>query len=571
MSRLGAIALVLAFPAGAAWVRLTSAHFELYTDIGEGKGRAILERLELARHAFAAAPGAPPASPLPVRVLLFGSARDFRPLRPSESTVGFFQGGPERNYIVLEWAGEETGRVALHEHVHLILNHATVSLPRWLEEGLAEFYSTLQAERDAVVIGAPVVQHLDTLRRSRWLDANTLAAVTRDSPFYSRRELAALFYAQSWALVHMLSVSEAYRRGMPRFAELLEQEGAAAAFQQAFGKTLEAALAGLARYVSEGRFVAVRVALEPGAGRQTYRALPVSEEEALQVRAELLLDMGRAEEAERLYRRLQARTPDLPSVHAGLGAVALSRRDYAAARRHLERAIELGASDARTHFEYAMLLRESGGPSEAVLASLRKAVSLNPQFAEAHFMLGGALLGRGRRLEAIEHLKQAAALLPRQSSLWRALALALHESGRNEEARRAAWRALQTAQTEADAEMARAALQKAGQAASPRATARTGVTTPSSWEPRRGDKRVAGQLIHVDCLSDVARLFVRVETRTVALLIRRPSEVRTGRGGQGGLELRCGPQPGTLAVVEYEARPDPRHGTDGDVVAIELQ
>lgn len=570
MSRLGAMALVLALPAGAAWVRLASGHFELYTDVGEGKGRAILERLEVARHAFSAAPGAPPASPLPVRVLLFGSARDFRPLRPSESTVGFFQGGPERNYIVLEWAGEETGRVAVHEYVHLVLNHATVTLPRWLEEGLAEFYSTLEADRDAVAIGAPVIGHLETLRRGRWLDAGTLSSVTRDSPFYNRRELAAIFYAQSWALVHMLSLSEAYRRGMPRFAELLDRAGAGA-FEQAFGKTMQAALEDLARYVAAGRFAAVRIPLEPGAGERIGRPEPVGEEQALQVRAELLLDMERAEEAARLYRRLSARNPDSPSVHAGLGAVALSRRDYAAARRHLERAIQLGASDARTHFEYAMLLRESGGSSEAVLASLQKAVSLNPQFAEAHFMLGGALLGRGRRLEAIEHLKQAAALLPRQSSLWRALALALHESGRNEEARRAAWRAVQTARTEADAEMARAALEKTGQAGSPRATARAGISTPSSWELRRGDKRVVGQLIRVDCLQEVARLFVRAEKRTVALLVERPSEVRIGRAGEGRLELRCGPQAGTPVVVEYQARPDARYGTDGDAVAIELQ
>jgi tetratricopeptide (TPR) repeat protein len=568
MSRRVLCALAAGVPALAGWIRLESPHFELYTDAGPGRGRSMLERLEVVRHAFASAPGAPVLGPLPARVLLFASPGAFRPLRPSESTVGFFQGGPERNYIVLHWAGEQTERVAAHEYVHLLLNHTTVTLPRWLEEGTAEFYSTLRAEGDSLAVGAPIFTHLQTLRRTSWLDASTLAGVTQDSPFYHQPDKAALFYAQSWALVHMLNLSEGYRGALPRFVELLDR-GTPAAFQQAFGKTLEAALQDLERYVAAGRFTVIRIPLEPLGSRQITGPRPVPEDESLLVRAELLLDMGREEEAARLYGRLVAADPDSPGVHTGLGALALRRGDYAAARQHLARALALGEAGARTHFEYAMLLRDSGGSPAEVLAALRKAVALNPLFAEAHFMLGGALLRNGRRNEALAHLQKAASLLPRQSSLWHALALALHEAGRADEARRAAWRALEAAATSAEEEMARAALRKMGESHASPESDRSPMVPPSR-QPAKG-QTIAGALIQVDCLGHAARLFVRLERRTIALLIGRPSQVRIRNAPTGALDLRCGPQASARAIVEYVPRPDPRYGTDGDVIAIQLQ
>jgi tetratricopeptide (TPR) repeat protein len=561
-------ALAAGVPALAGWIRLESPHFELYTDADARRGHSILERLELVRHAFAGAAGSPVLSPVPVRVFLLASPGAFRPLRASESTVGFFQSGPERNYIVLHWAGEQTERVAAHEYVHLLLNHTTVALPRWLEEGTAEFYSTLRAEGDNLAVGAPIFAHLQTLRGTPWLDASTLTAVTRDSPFYKQPDKAALFYAQSWALVHMLHLSEGYRGTMPRFVELLEG-GVPAAFLEAFGKPLETALQDLERYVAAGRFISIRVPLEPLGNRQITGPRPVPDEESLLIRAELLLDMGKEEEAAQLYRRLAAGNPGSPPVHTALGALALRRGDYAAARRHLGRAIELGEPGARTHFEYAMLLRDSGGAPAEVLASLRKAVELNPQFAEAHFMLGGLLLKTGRRTEAIAHLQKAASLLPRQSSLWHALALALHEAGRTEEARRAAWRALGSAASGAEEEMARAALRKVGEPHVIRAPDRSPAISPSR-QPANGET-IAGELVQVDCLDRAARLFVRLQRRTVALLIEQPSQVRIRNAPAGRLDLRCGPQGPARAVIEYVARPDPRYGTDGDVIAMELQ
>jgi hypothetical protein len=41
-----------------------------------------------------------------------------------------------------------------------------------------------------------------------WLDWNTLFAVDRESPYYNELDKMSIFYAQSWALTHMLMLGK---------------------------------------------------------------------------------------------------------------------------------------------------------------------------------------------------------------------------------------------------------------------------------------------------------------------------------------------------------------------------
>src|SRR5205807_1980474 len=58
-----------------------------------------------------------------------------------------------------------------------------------------------------------------------------------------------IFYAESWALVHMLFVSPRWQEGMLRYPLLLEKSTPDDAFREAFGKTFEQALVSLQSYV----------------------------------------------------------------------------------------------------------------------------------------------------------------------------------------------------------------------------------------------------------------------------------------------------------------------------------
>lgn len=558
--------------AASKWLKIRSSHFELYTDAGAKRGNEALARLEQIQQVFRSLGSGRTGSPLPVRVFLFRSAAGYRPFRPAETTLGFYQGGPQHDYIVMQYAGPRTYRVAFHEYVHLILNHSAVRLPRWLEEGTAEFYSTLEATQSHIVVGKPIPEHLQTLAMEAWLDAGTLHSVDRDSPYYNERGKVGVFYAESWALVHMLNLSAAYRGRMPQFVALLE-DGAPAggAFEKAFGKSFEAALADLKAYLGARALPVVEVGA--GAAEETTISPPepLSSLEADLALAELLIQLGNTEEAGKKYRRLARENPAAPEVETGLGALALSRRQYDSARRHLDNAIRLGSTDAQTYFEYAMLLRDSGGDRADVARNLQKAVTLNPSFAEAHFMLGTMLSRENRHGEAAEHLRRAASILPRQAYFWHALALAYYHLGQRESARWAAYRALQAAATEQEAQMAQAALRLIDAKPPPPPDNRPEVTTPESWQPKRGDSHAEGTLRRIDCLGQSARFYVGTEGKTLSLFVRNPGDVLLRNLTSMTFEFRCGPQKPLPVAVEYLAKPDPKLGTDGELVAIEFR
>lgn len=541
------------------WLRLLSPHFEVLTNAGDKLGREAVQRLEEIHAAFA-----PGASVLPVRVYLFRSGSDLKPYRTADTTSGFFQSGPERNLIVIGYAGPETYRVVFHEYVHLVMNHTRARMPQWFEEGTAEFYSTLEVTGGKLRVGRAIPMHVGLLRAGEWLDAGTLFGVTKDSPYYSERGKVGVFYAQSWALVHMLNLAPGYREGMARFAQ-------GASFEEAFGKTPEAALRDLKEYIAAGRFRFVDLEYGERAGRVDIPAEPLEETDARLALAALLMETGKLKEAGQAYRKLARENPDHAGIETALGGLALRQRDHKQARQHLRRAIELGSRQAATYFEYAMLLRESGGDQGEVAANLRRATELNPNFAEAHFLLGLMFTYQKRDAEAIPHFERAAAILPRQSYFWHALALARQRTGDAAEARRAAARALENAVNRNEADMAQAALRLAEQAPPAAPAARPAVTTPPGWSAPKGDARVEGTLRRIDCFGATARLFIETPGRHVALMITNPGEVLLRSASAITFQFTCGPQKPVKVEVEYATRPDSLRGTAGEVTAIEFR
>jgi len=561
---------MLVFCAGleAAWLRMTSPHFELYTNAGDRTGRQTLRRLEEIRHVFQEWSSAR-AAPLPVRVFAFASEREFRAFRPGQNTRGFYQSGPDRDYIVMV-NGEDGYRVLFHEYIHLVLNHSSASLPRWLEEGTAEFYSTLEAAGERMLVGRVIPSHVRVLASRGWLRAAELAGVDRDSEYYNEQEKAGVFYAQSWALAHMLNLSPRYRKHLPQFAELLEQaEPAGAAFQKAFGRSLEEALGDLKAYVGNRRFGIAEVYWRPPPEMET-EASTLSDEQAELAQVELLLRVGRPQEAEKRLKKLPAEGGE---VMTALGLFHLSQKRNREAMEHLKRAMETGGAPSNAYFEYAMLLREQGGDAAEVDRYLKEAVGRNPKHAEAHFLLGLRASEQGRQEEAVRWLEQAVAVLPRQSYFWHALAYSYHQLGRGEQARIAARKAADSAGSAHELDMARGALKlTSGEPVKVAvATAKPSAHVPESWKMPQGDTRVEGTLEHIDCLGQAARFQVRVEGKPVLLWVEKPGEVLLKTASAITFEFSCGPQRARAVAVEYLSKPDAGRKTAGEITAIEFR
>src|SRR5512147_1269958 len=102
MSRAPLALVLLALSAAAAdrdpWIRVTSTHFELFTDAGERSGREVVKHFEQVHSFFEQRfkKGIDPSRR--ARVLLFRNEKEFEPYRPSASAAAFFHPGQYRDF-----------------------------------------------------------------------------------------------------------------------------------------------------------------------------------------------------------------------------------------------------------------------------------------------------------------------------------------------------------------------------------------------------------------------------------------------------------------------------------------
>lgn len=588
MLRCAAVLLTLAMApeltATGRWLRLKSANFEVLTDSGPTAGRETLRRFEQIRQVFEARTRRGNLSPLPVRIFVFGGESEFRRFQVHEHAAGYYQGGQERDYIAMYSNGADPYRVVFHEYSHLVLRHAARNVPVWFNEGTAELYSTVGFSGSGIRIGDLIQTHVLTLRGVQMLDLPTLLEVDHSSPHYNERGKSGIFYAQSWALVHMLNFSPGYRPGMANFLEmLLSGEVHALAFQRAFGKTLADVQRDLTQYVRQDRYEAVKVQSIPVSRLKPAAAETLDAVEAELALADLLLAIRKDDAAEEIYSRLAAAHPKNPEIQIALGDLALRRNGNAEARRRYEMAMAMGSSSGRLHYDYAMLLREDGGSDGEVLRHLRQAVKLSPDLFDARHYLGYVSLRERRFPEAIEHLRHAVHLQPQKASVWEYLALAYHYSGDKAHARGAAKSARQAAATPEEVERTEATIHLIeteppsivrGFPASP--SVQMAGVAPKNEDAKtlhgsKSDSRVEGMLTQVDCLGSSARLHVVSGSGKVFLLVRDPGSVLLRGTGSVSSEFICGPAMARPVAVEYRARPHPTYGTRGEVTAIEFR
>ncbi len=443
------ITLAAALPAHADWLRLRGTHTELVTDAGEKEGRRALNRLEQIRAVLPDTrvnPGQDSGREL--RVVLFDSEKQFREYAPGESTSGLYLSGLERDYIVT-YAGGELPRVVTHEFVHFLLNQSHVPLPRWFEEGTAELYSNAQINSKRVRIGKELEAHMNLLLSRPWLTAKQLVAERPEAiPKQEDQDQAEnMFYAESWAFMHMLNLSPGYRDHLPQFVTLLAQGmDGSEAFRTAFGRDFEKALAELPAYLKKIR--SVQLDIPPPAKYAAAPPEPVSEVDSALLRGDVALRRGLAEKARGLFDQAAKEHPDSATAQAGLGMLAMTQNRPGDARRYLEKALQLDDKDATILFEYALLERDGGAGTERVRELLEKVVALNPNFGEAQLLLGVRATHERNYDRAVAYLHDAARLLPRQSYVSNALAYAQQKLGNYPEALDAAQRAVRTATTD---------------------------------------------------------------------------------------------------------------------------
>jgi hypothetical protein len=105
----------------------------------------------------------------------------------------------------------------VQEYTNFVFEHSGLILPLWLNEGLADLYSSVAGREGHVVLGRAPFGRLYTLENQPLINLETLLEVGRDSPYYSQSQKMLLFYAEIWALTHMLPLSPDYAAEFPKF------------------------------------------------------------------------------------------------------------------------------------------------------------------------------------------------------------------------------------------------------------------------------------------------------------------------------------------------------------------
>jgi len=289
--------------------------------------------------------------------------------------------------------------------------------------------------------------------------------------------------------------------------------------------------------------------------------------------AELALGAGRAEVAEKVYRRWERVQPDTALAATRLGLMALARRKEDDAMALFARAMQMEGTPATAPFEYAMLLRERGGSRDEVKRYLRRAIELNPKLAEAQYLLGMMAAAEERHGEAIFHLEQALGVLPRQSLFWQGLAASYLANGEKEKARLAAGRAVEAAVSNEERNMAAGVLRQIEDGA-PRLRSREPAPAGQQGAAPAvaAVERISGVLERIDCLGNDARFHVRSEGRLRTYWVEKPGEVLLKHASSLTFTFRCGVQaPAVQVVVEYRPKADGNRMTSGVVVGVEFR
>ncbi len=542
MKRYFAILLAgtLAAQTSNPWTVARNSHFEVYSHNDE----AALLWFEHLRSFFLqdGIPGVAfndserPA----VTVVVFHSQKEYDEYRLRPVADAYYAALGKKNYIVLSTLG-----AAAHEYAHYVLQASGLKLPACLNEGLAEYFSSLRSNGADMQIGGDLPARSQILRRNKLLPLSELFDL--HSP--DSRKDAELFYAESWALVNMLLSSDSYAALFPKLiTQLNSGANPSQAFRAVYGKSLERVEQDLQMSLHQNWAAKTVHAAASDTAPPSLSYL--SAREVNNLLAQMSLVSGRLEQARVRYRQLLTETPEDPDMAAALGDIAERQGNRKAALQYWGRAVENKTADAELCYRYALWAEAS----QSVRQALERAVSLNPNFDDARYKLGLAYSQAGEFKLAFAQFKDMR--IPtgaRRYGYWLALASALNELEDRQGAIEAAQKALAAASTDEDRVSARHMIYMAQtdltvQFATDSAGHSQMVTTrvphgTRDWnpfvEPSDRMQHASGKLTEVLC--DAGKLtgfHMRTPDGPVTLEVPDPMHVLI-RNGPG--EFYCGP------------------------------
>lgn len=437
------------------WLDVRSENFHIRSVLGEARTIELLRHLEIMHQALGNGSGrARPDTASPTIILAVDDHDDYVAIGAPSFTAGYFFSDLRENAILIEDTSDSSGvQVILHEYAHYLNRHSgRIRFPRWFEEGSAEYLSHSRLRNGAFEYALPAERHIATLGVSGWMPWARFLEISDTSALGA--DEGAIFYAQSWLLVHYLhsrpGTGDTLPQTLQRYSRLVSRSSSpTGAFERAFGIELELLEENILNYYLERDFSSRSVPVDTALRGFAPRTRAMTPADARLALARMALRFGNMDGAEQWFGSLLDDEERRAHAEAGLGRIAGHRGDLDTANERFEAAINLMAWDFDIWMDYAQYWAQRVSTStnndervryaSRLIESLESALTIAEATPELNSLMGFAYLARGRNpLEAIGFLEAAAAAAPHDQASRLLLANAYLYVGRPQEAIRVA-------------------------------------------------------------------------------------------------------------------------------------
>ncbi len=457
------------------WQEFRSAHFTVVTDTGDKKGREIVLRFEQMRGVFEQLLARKKVKmPVPLTIFALRDDKRFYQMAPLHNgqpirAPGFFVPGEDHDFIVLNAFEEDAWRAVTHEFAHLLLNYNYPPTQGWFDEGFAEYFSSIRLDNKQVEmgsdpeLGSPYKEDLlgnqsenrnppksltELLNGWVWLSLPDLFTMRHDTSSYQEGTHHTLFYAQSWMTMHyLLHMDKLSETGTYFGLVQLQHVPVEQAIQQAYGMSaaqLEKAVKDYFHSLKQlqqdqqsapqqtentiaNRAQIEHLAAPVGPDDVAISVKPVSEANADAQLAEVMVRLPERREQglneiDRILKLTDknGRPVDNEIAHRALAWVHMEKKEFPQAAEELGNASALDPNDIWNRYYLALVKYKTAQTNHEemqglanMMIDLRVTLDWYPEFAEAFNMLAMARIEGGGAASAMDSIKQAIALSPR--------------------------------------------------------------------------------------------------------------------------------------------------------------
>jgi tetratricopeptide (TPR) repeat protein len=432
-------ALVLSLLCGTLYaadapIEVASPHFVVVTDGTESSARQLLDNLERMRTLLQGLSSKLNSDPsAPILVVAQKNGKGFREVQPASAqgegqltVAGYFVGAGDQNFIALRQDIEFQHPYAAvyHEYTHFNFRNIGRWMPLWLNEGLAQFYGNTNFRQKEIIIDEPDPGLIQFLRQNNLIPLDVLFKVDHNSPYYHKEDKGSVFYAESYALTSLLQLNDltSHTEHIKEYLLRLSlQEDPIEAARKSFGdlKKLQDSLSG---YIHQEQFnKVVYSAASAPIDSASYKVRTLTVAQFNVDRANLLLHVGRRDDAAAMLKSVLASDPNNPDAYEVMGYLDLSKNDKTAAIKDFAQAMNLNSKSYLAYYYFAVV--SMGDPNSAadprIETSLQTSIQLNPNSAFSYNQLAQWYVSHHQKLDEAQGLMTKAQQLDRTNFYYR--------------------------------------------------------------------------------------------------------------------------------------------------------